>query len=101
MSRRKKPPKAVYLKWYDPATEHPGWFEMDDPKEVDRLEPAIAESLGWILKENKDFITIISSKIQADGLGSCDVTIPKKLIITRLEIDLDENERTSGKRRNS
>jgi|TARA_R110000787_G_scaffold285541_2_gene401526 hypothetical protein len=86
--RKKASPKLYYIEWTDPATEHAGWFELNK-ETLDKLEPVLCKSVGWLIKENKDYIVVAGSLIEKENMASCDVSIPKGLIKIKQELIID------------
>ena len=85
--RNKKSPKLYFVEWKDPTSTHNGWFELSE-SEIDKLLPAEVKSVGWVIRENKDFIVLASSLIEKDNCGSGDTTILRGLITNMVEIKL-------------
>lgn len=88
--RKKKAPKLYYIEWLDPASVHTGWFDLTEA-EINKLVPAEIKSVGWIIKENKEYIVLASSLIEKDNMGSGDTTILKGLIRKKVELPLESN----------
>lgn len=74
--------KAIYVEWDDACTSA-GWF---DP-ETEDMTPVNIKSLGFLIKETKDYITV--SPGNAETGRSCSyLTIPKGWIKKRKYIKL-------------
>lgn len=71
--------KLVLVRWKDAYSHDAGWKNTDT---VRRKRAPRAKSVGWIIKETVDEITIASSFIEDECDG--DVVIPKGMI-TKIE----------------
>ena len=72
--------KLVYLEWVD-ATGEGGWVSPED--QATRLwDPALVESIGIIVKEKEDSITICHSRSYGGHINGY-ITIPKGWIRKR------------------
>lgn len=76
MKKFTKEPKYVLLKWLDSATTL-GW------QGIDEQGPAKIESIGWLVHDAKETLTISTSKNQF-GKFLDQLVIPKACIISRL-----------------
>lgn len=69
--------KLVHVVWLDAISDDkPGWKPR---KKIRRQKPARIESVGWVEKEKKRYITLVSSIDKRDCDG--DVTIPRGMIL--------------------
>ena len=76
--------KAIYLEW-DDSQNIQGWME-----EKDLSEPTLNRTIGWLVKETKDWV-FISSSADLDGPTWIDpLAIPKVVIRRRSFIDLNQ-----------
>ena len=55
--------KMVYILWQDIFELGAGWHSRSD---VDKHKPVDCESLGWIYKQNEEYLTLIGDK-STDG----------------------------------
>lgn len=55
-----KKPKMIYLKWLDHASGNYAWTHF---KDVDN-EKLFCESVGYLVKEDKDFYYVANSKYE-------------------------------------
>ena len=76
--------KLVYLEWVDSVSAPDGGWQ--DPKEVKKLTPDTVRSVGWIISETKDFVTLISHDGEHEVSG--EFCIPKACIKKRRVIRL-------------
>ncbi len=65
--------KVVLIDWVDSCFEH-GWFK-DDYK----FDISICQSVGIVIQDSKEFITITQSKSDRDNISDT-ITIPKVCI---------------------
>lgn len=67
--------KLVLVKWIDAITGNHGWRPIE---EVQKGRPCQCETVGWILKQTKAYVTLVSSL----GEGDCDgdITIPMGMV---------------------
>lgn len=73
--------KPVIVTWLDTTVEH-GW--VDSP---DKLEPSHCSTMGYVVKETKEFITVAQTKCE-DNEG-CNLTcIPAGMILEILDLTL-------------
>lgn len=74
--------RLVLVVWLDAVSEDAsGWKSLDL---IRKQRPPRIESVGWVLCENDEFITLVSSKDNEDCDG--DVTIPSGMIISIHEL---------------
>ncbi len=73
----------IYVKWVDSHSTAEGTWHT---KGQINNDPAYAETIGWVLKESKRSITLVSS-ISPEEFGG-DMTIPKGAILKRKKIRL-------------
>jgi hypothetical protein len=72
---------VYYLEWVDSASCR-GWTE------VERIDPSpkVCRSIGFLVMENKEVITIAGHFSDNPDLCNGDITIPKVAIIKRKKI---------------
>lgn len=73
--------KLVYVKWRDSHSTAEGTWHT---KREIVTKAAAVETVGWVLKETKNSITLVSSVAPEEVAG--DITIPKQNIIKRKRI---------------
>lgn len=67
--------KLVQINWIDAVTDNHGWRPLAD---IRAMKPSACKSVGWIVKQTKAAITIVSCL----GEGDCDgdITIPMGMV---------------------
>jgi hypothetical protein len=67
--------RYVLVVWVDPTSGTHGWKDL---KDVAAIKPPVANSVGWIVNETDEFLTLIShqSEDEVDG----EVCIPRACI---------------------
>lgn len=78
------PEDLVLITWIDAATEGHGWRPLDRIKS--QMPPTVL-SVGWIVKETSEYVTIISSYMDNDNVDG-DTVIPVGMIIKRQRLNL-------------
>lgn len=73
--------KLIYIEWMD-AVSTDGWIKPDF-----ELHPALCTSVGFLVRENKDYITICQGYSNVDSLNGF-FTIPKGWIKKRKYVKL-------------
>jgi hypothetical protein len=77
--------KPVYLEWLDAgAPSEQGWHRRDV---VERLSGCHMKTLGFIAKETKDFITIVSHCDENQSFEGL-ICIPRRAITKRRRVRL-------------
>ena len=69
-------PKLVHITWTDSSIADTGWGYLDG---MEPLPPTRVESVGWLIDETHDYITIAGGLADTQVLGR--MTIPKVAII--------------------
>ena len=69
----------VHIKWQDIVGQGPNWEE-----DKDDIKPANCETLGFVLYENKNYITVCGSK--ADENVSDRTVIPRGCIVELIKL---------------
>jgi len=69
----------VLIRWQDITSSHTGWIEQE---EIDALKTATCYSVGWIIKEDKKNVYLISALVEHEDIWSksFDTVIPKGVI---------------------
>lgn len=69
--------KKVYVKWIDSVVaEGRGWVFKE---EFEELEPSTCETVGWLLRDMKKYITVVQNDSDNELLGV--ITIAKVCIL--------------------
>ena len=71
--------KLVIIEWLDAQSMADGGWQRR--KDVEKLTPAVVKSVGWILEETKDHVTLIAHDGDTEVGG--DFSIPKACIKKR------------------
>jgi len=71
----------VVVEWEDIVSDS-SW--MDD-KEIEKLEPVVCRSVGWLLKKTKKLV-FLGASVTNDGSVGDRTTIPKNVIRSIKEI---------------
>ena len=79
-----KPEDLILITWVDAATDGHGWRPIE---KIRSLVPPTVLSVGWIVKETDDYVTIISSYMDNDNVDG-DTLIPKGMITSRQRLAL-------------
>ena len=74
--------RVIYIEWKD-ATGAQGWHDKDA-----ELELAAIQSIGWLIRETKNAVTITTGIAVADGGYMGMQSIPKAGIIKRRYVKL-------------
>jgi len=72
--------KALYIEWLDSCSLRNAWNEFDEFKGT---KPTLCKTIGFLVDENTDAITLAGSCCAEEGLVSGDMTIPKCAIKKR------------------
>ena len=70
--------EVTYIQWIDSASYAVPW---SSPQDIAELEPVVIHTVGFVVNETDEFITLVSS-LTDDAAGG-DVTIPKVAIKDR------------------
>jgi|GEM_PF-1885593 len=71
------PTRMVMVEWLDAMSDDAGWKSW---KKVHKQEPLIVHSLGYVVRDEPGFLTIVGSVVVFDGTLDGDVTIPRAMI---------------------
>ena len=80
--------KLLYVEWLDHTSNSSDgrWVSKED---LDKSGPELCHSVGWLHKQDKVSITLVSSYgDDEDTGGGGDITIIKSCIVTRKVLDL-------------
>ena len=72
--------KLAVVEWIDSASDSTEWTDLDD---ILKAVPALIESVGWLVKETKDFVHVLPNiptltQGKQDGFGG--IVIPRSAI---------------------
>lgn len=67
--------KLVLVKWVDAVTMGHGWRSQD---EIAKTQPTLCQSVGWVLKQTKQKLILVST-IEGDDCDG-DTTIPMGMV---------------------
>lgn len=68
--------RLVIIHWRDAISQAVGWKALDKVRD---LKPAKCKSVGWLVHEAPDFVTLVSSQVE-DGDCDGDVLILRGMI---------------------
>lgn len=71
------------IEWLDHCTYSESRWR--DPKEIEDLEPIKVLTLGWVIKETKDKLAVVST-VNTSGSVANEFLILKKAIVRRKKI---------------
>ena len=77
------PTRIVLVEWLDACSDDAGWKTW---KKIHRQEPMLVRSVGYIVREEADFISLAASVVAFDGTVDGDVTVPRAMV--RRVVDL-------------
>lgn len=87
--------KLMYVKWKDHwGPSHTKWITYDNKFEP---EPMTVESVGWVLYDNKDILTLVPHKYYQDddaGAGQGEINILKSCIVSKKVLQLKPKKKT-------
>lgn len=80
--------KLIYIEWEDSASIGNGWVKKE---EVEKDTPRLVRQVGWIIKEEKKFITLAAtidltkpdSEFVSDGCVVIKSLIRKRIDLTK------------------
>lgn len=80
--------KLVKLTWMDHVSfTKNNWHDKED---LEKLSPTEFNTVGWVIHETKDYITLVSTKTTDDeGPFAGEFTIVKKAVIKKETLDED------------
>lgn len=70
--------EVTYVQWIDSASYATPW---SSPQDIAELEPIVIHTVGFVVNETDEFITLVNSL--ADDAAGGDVTIPKVAVRQR------------------
>jgi hypothetical protein len=80
VSKKKPPeeePKLVYVEWEDAYTQEAGWKSI---KKLRKQKPVLVKSVGYLVKDDPNFIIVAGTYVPEDGDCDGDTTIPRGMI---------------------
>jgi len=75
----------VMITWLDATDIETGWLSLQEIKEK---KLASVESVGWIVEESEEKITLIGCWDETDQNGGRGVVIPKPWIVNRKKLEM-------------
>jgi hypothetical protein len=79
------PTRFVLVEWLDAMSDDAGWKAW---KKVAKQKPVLVHSLGYVVTDDPDFLTIAGSVVVCDGTTDGDVTILRSMIQKVHELQL-------------
>lgn len=73
--------RRVVIHWLDIQTDH-GW-----EAKADSLKPAECESIGFLMHESDEYVTLAGTRHARQEETNCRICIPKGCIVRREELD--------------
>lgn len=85
MAKFKMPTRLVLVEWLDACSDDAGWKTW---KKIQKQAPVLVHSVGYVVRDEPDFLTIAGSLVLYDGTVDGDVTMPRPMIksITELKV---------------
>lgn len=71
------PLRLVLVEWLDAYTHDSGW---KSGKMLRKAAPVLVRTVGWVVKDDPDFITVAASHVPIDDHYDGDVVIPRGMI---------------------
>lgn len=71
------PTRLVLVVWLDAMSGDANWKSW---KKAAKQEPLIVHSVGYVVREEPGFVTVAASLVICDGTLGGDVTIPRAMI---------------------
>jgi len=78
-----EPMKMVLVEWLDAYTHDSGWKSL---KSLRKQEPVLVRTLGFLVKDAPDYITVAASHVPHDDHGDGDVIIPRGMVRSIVEV---------------
>ncbi len=86
MTARKKPSlptKIVIVEWLDACCDDDVWKSLD---KVRKQKPVTVRTVGYLVKDEPDFVSVVNSIVLDDGMCGGDNTIPRGMIKSMKEL---------------
>jgi hypothetical protein len=77
------PMKMVLVEWLDAYTHDSGWKSI---KSVRKQGPVLVRSIGFLVKEADDHVTVAASHVPLDDHCDGDCVIPRGMIKSIVEL---------------
>jgi hypothetical protein len=78
MAKKPVPPtRVVLVEWLDAFTGDAGWKHL---KKLRKQAPVLVRSVGYVVTDDPDYVTIAASHVPSDDDCDGDVTIPRGMI---------------------
>lgn len=71
------PTRLILVEWLDAMSDDAGWKSW---KKVAKQEPVLVHSVGYVVRDEPEFLTIAGSVVVIDGTLDGDVTIPRSMV---------------------
>ncbi len=87
MSKPTEPMRMVLVEWTDACSDDAGWKPL---KKIKKQTPVIVMSMGFLVKDDPDYVTVIGSHVPFDDTTDGDVTIPRGMVRSITELVVKE-----------
>jgi hypothetical protein len=77
------PAKMVLVNWLDAYTHDSGW---KSGKTLRKAAPVMVHTMGFVVKDDPDFITVAASHVPCDDHWDGDTVIPRGMIKSLVEL---------------
>ena len=81
----------VKITWLDATDIETGWLSLQEIKDKTLVS---VESVGWIVEESEEKLTLIACWDESDQNGGRGVVIPKPWIVNRKKLEMCQEERS-------
>jgi hypothetical protein len=88
MPPRRKRPKLVQIVWEDIAPHEGSWL----PRATIKPQPAVMESVGWLLRNDPDYVILAQDYDHKDNMVAGVTTYPQGCVRTVTEIGVSDGE---------
>lgn len=78
------PGRMVMVEWLDAASSESGWKTL---KSIRKEKPAHVVTIGWLVADEPDFITLVSSHIQGWDHVDGDVVIVRGMVKSIVDLE--------------
>jgi hypothetical protein len=78
-----EPMKVVLVEWLDAYTHDSGWKSI---KSVKKQGPVLVRTVGFLVKEAEDHVTVAASHVPHDDHCDGDVIVPRGMIKSIVEL---------------
>lgn len=80
-----EPMKMVLVEWLDAYTHDSGWKSL---KSLRKQEPVLVRTVGFLVKEAADHITVAASHVPHDDHADGDVIVPRGMVTAIHELQV-------------